>query len=402
MSTVYLHIGTPKTGTTALQNFLPANEEILEKHGICYPDFGFRYKGLGIYRNAHFLVVNHYGEKGEKLIEKEREDYERGLDCLEECAKKFSKIILSDEGIWKQSVKEADNFWEKLKEDFDKRNLDLKIIVYLRRQDLFVQSHWAQQVKEGRCYDFNEYLEAPICKNYPLDYYAYFKVLSDVFGKDALIVRVFEKGQFEGEEHTIQSDFLNIFGLKMSDGFVLEQAVYNTSLEGNYLAMKRLLNNLPEFRENKHLLIRNIKKIQDMKLFEDNFEKQTYFLPGEQQKFLDKFAASNERVAREYLHREDGILFREPIRDLPEHTMDEKKMLRDTILVYGKMVDVLDQKNREQDEKIKALQEEVRRLHKRDKELREMIYDLQQTALLFRLRRKTNHILGKDKNSGKE
>lgn len=54
MPTLYLHIGTPKTGTTALQNFLPANEEVLEQHGICYPDFGFRYTGLGVHRNVIF------------------------------------------------------------------------------------------------------------------------------------------------------------------------------------------------------------------------------------------------------------------------------------------------------------------------------------------------------------
>ena len=60
MPTLYLHIGTPKTGTTALQNFLPANEEVLEQHGICYPDFGFRYAGLGVHRNGHFLVTGNY------------------------------------------------------------------------------------------------------------------------------------------------------------------------------------------------------------------------------------------------------------------------------------------------------------------------------------------------------
>lgn len=38
MKTLYLHIGTPKTGTTSIQEFMVCSREALQKHGICYPD----------------------------------------------------------------------------------------------------------------------------------------------------------------------------------------------------------------------------------------------------------------------------------------------------------------------------------------------------------------------------
>ena len=37
MSTIYLCIGTMKTGTTALQNFMRANQKVLDEQGFCYP-----------------------------------------------------------------------------------------------------------------------------------------------------------------------------------------------------------------------------------------------------------------------------------------------------------------------------------------------------------------------------
>jgi hypothetical protein len=66
MTTLYLHIGMPKTGTTAIQNFLTDNAEALKKYGICYPDLGFRYPSIGIPRNAHFLIAPYIDENGKK------------------------------------------------------------------------------------------------------------------------------------------------------------------------------------------------------------------------------------------------------------------------------------------------------------------------------------------------
>ncbi|HHY1340405.1 TPA: hypothetical protein ACV09T_001846, partial [Campylobacter jejuni] len=34
----YIHIGTPKTGTTSIQKFLTLNREILKQNGYYYPN----------------------------------------------------------------------------------------------------------------------------------------------------------------------------------------------------------------------------------------------------------------------------------------------------------------------------------------------------------------------------
>lgn len=401
MSTLYLHIGIPKTGTTSLQNFLASNEDVLKQHGICYPDFHFDYPGIGIHRNAHFLITTGYlDEEGNRILEKEKEDFERGFRMLEDCAEKYPKIILSDEGIWFPAVTTRSNFWEEMKNQLDASGLDIKIIVYFRRQDLFVQSHWAQKVKEGADIDFHEYLESPFFTEYPLDYYRYMNYLASLFGKEALIIRVFEKGQFEGEENTIQSDFLNIFGLKMTDGFVVEKEVYNTSLQGDYLEMKRVLNALPEFHSNRHMLIANMKKIQDMQLFEHNYKKTTYFGPGEQEHFMEAFNEGNAKLAREYLGRDNGVLFFDDVKDLPEYSVKDGDLLRDVMLVYGTVIDILNEKEKESQEKIKSLQEEVKVLKKetreKDKEIQKMVKDLREDVIYYRLKRKIRHLSGKD------
>ena len=55
MAKAYLHIGTPKTGTTSLQRFLSANSRLLEESGFLFPKFGFSYPNVSSYRNGYFI-----------------------------------------------------------------------------------------------------------------------------------------------------------------------------------------------------------------------------------------------------------------------------------------------------------------------------------------------------------
>lgn len=382
MATVYLHIGLPKTGTTAVQYFLSDNREALEKHGICFPDFGYRYANVGVLRNAHFLTAPYYDEQHKKFSDRPGNDYEAGLDKVADLAKKYDKIILTDEGIWRASQHRED-FWKTLKYDLWKRELELKLIIYLRRQDLWIQSFWAQKVKTGNSLPFQDYIEFMDETNYPVDYCKRLDELSEIIGKDSIIVRVYEKCQYHGEEHTVQSDFLDIFGLTMKDGFTVKQSVYNTSLEGDFLEIRRRLNSLPDFQKKNQALKANIKQIQNN--YSTTSGKYSWFAPGEQARFLDSFAGSNSRLAREYLGREDGTLFYDPLIELPQYPLDTSDLLYETMLIYGNTLHQMEQELLSTTAALKSTRAELK--------------TLQKYSILFRLKRKIWHLLGKDKPS---
>lgn len=384
MATVYLHIGLPKTGTTALQHFLYNNGEALKKHDICFPDFGLRYRSVGERKNGRFLIAPVKNEDGSLNHSVPVPEYEPTLDQIAELAKTYGKILVTDEGIWNISRKRPD-FWPKLRDDLAKRGLDLRVIIYLRRQDSFIESLYAQKIKETRkSYTFSEFLASEHAQNWPLDFAAGLDAISAVIGKENLIIRIYEKAQYQGKEGTLFSDFLDIFGLSLSDGFTVEKELYHPSLSGTYLELKRLLNVLPDNVRSCPAIQKSFASIQRANPFTLNREKHSFFPPGGQQAFLDQFKESNERVAREYLGRGDGILFHEAIARLPEEHISTEEMLRDMIIVYGRSIQLLEAENAE-------LQ---KRLEKAERNL-EKIREAQNASLENRTKRAIKRVIGR-------
>ncbi len=338
MATIYLHIGTPKTATSSLQIFLAHNAGLLKDHGISYPLFEYHWQYIRSQRNGHFLPAGWIAEPGEPDRTEPDERYYEGLDRLVEEAKTYDKVILSDEEIWYDG-QQYPEFWPHLKDDLAARDLDLKVIVYLRRQDLFMQSRWKQHVKEKTVLTFPEFLARADTTDYPLDYNAALQRIADLFGQDSIIVRVFERKQFAGEEHSIYSDFIDIFDLKMSDGFQIKEEINNPALEGNALEIKRIMNGLPNIRPNSKALRQSL---FDLPLPD---EKTTLFESYEaQQEYCAKFQDSNAAVAREFLGREDGVLFRDSIEDLPPLLFTDHEMLQDEIRAFARTAQTLEER----------------------------------------------------------
>lgn len=353
MSTVYLHIGTPKTGTTALQNFLMTNSAVLERHGLYFPDFGFRYRGINCARNGHFLVTTNYHDAdGNRILEKERADYESGLLQLKEAAKTHDRILLTDEAIYNAARKSHPDIYSRLKSDLTHAGIGLKIIIYLRRQDLFTRSHWAQKVKIGWRKDFHEYLKSPFMREYPLNYYEYINELANCVGKDALIIRPYERGQFKGEEHIIQSDFLDIFGLKLSDGFTLEKESCNTRLSSDYLELQRIINLFPDM----------LCPVRNPKIH--NIIWEPFFKPDEQAQFLEHYGESNRALAKEYLDRRDGRLFYDEVTEPTGYPIGENGLASDMVRVYGWAITELAEKNDKLEQEIHELKTTLDTLQK--------------------------------------
>lgn len=364
MSIVYLHAGLSKAGSTTIQRFMWSNRKILSSKGVCVPDSGYRYQGVHRSRNAHFLAARYLKNTKERQYDRECSQF---LDSLAELSHNFDYIFLSDELLW-WTGHHYKNFWKDLKNDFDSRGLELKIVLYLRRQDLWLQSSWAQKIKRGTlkkgedavgcCLTAHEYIGLKQKQKYPLDYYAYISKLAALFGKDALCIRIFEKEQFRGAEQTLLSDLLDLFGLSPSEEFKVKSEIWNSKMGWNYLEFKRILNHLPEFHDDKNTLIRYIKEIQRKNPFGYDNKSYSCFTPQEQQTITDLYAESNSRLAREYLGREDGILFHE-LDALPAFEPDSENLLRDTILIYGHMINRLCDQVEQQKAMIDRIQKDL-------------------------------------------
>lgn len=358
MPTVYLHIGTPKTGTSAIQKFMADNREVLEKQGYCYPNISskLRYPKVAIDRNAHFLVKRSL-EKSEERRKKETAQWHAvGYDMIGEYAQQFENIVLSEERIW-YYCNQVKDFWPDLIRHLEKYNCKLKLVVYLRRQDLLIQSLWSQLVKAFTMTTgtFDECINSGYFKYFPLDYYKQLKRLEGYVGKENLLVRAYERGQFEGTDQTLYSDFMQTIGLSLTKEYTIPELTVNPGLNGNFLEIKRWMNDIPQYRESVDCMCMAIRKASVYQEEKDQLPKMSMFQPGEQEKFLHRYAESNRMVAEEYLGRADGILYRQGLKQMPTWKFEEEKLTRDLLVTFTEVIC-------EQEEKIKLLTEEVKEM----------------------------------------
>lgn len=140
---LYIHIGSPKTGTTTIQNFLNSNRKKLAEHGICYPESinGPALKG----HTGHLSMV----EADAKLrfdttpwYVYRKKYYEAML------ASRCNVNILSAEAFMGEP---ASNI------DFFTKDFSVKVICYIRNFFDYRVSLQKQLIKEGLRYDVFAY-----------------------------------------------------------------------------------------------------------------------------------------------------------------------------------------------------------------------------------------------------
>ena len=114
MKTLYLHIGTMKTGTTSIQEFCRLNNDVLKSKGYCYPEFPWHYPGRNHRRNGLFLNSIYRNEKGERIKSREDEIFEEGMKKVNNLFSTYDNIILSDEGMWWSVYDRHYKIWKKI------------------------------------------------------------------------------------------------------------------------------------------------------------------------------------------------------------------------------------------------------------------------------------------------
>lgn len=336
MSTLYLHIGTPKTGTSMIQHLFYENRKICLKQGYCYPKMPFKLGGIGPHRNAYFMTYTCKND-GVRDLEKENLIRKRGYEKVICLLKKYPNVVMSDEHIW-TGFSDIDSFWEEIFEVITKAGHELKVIVYLRRQDQFIQSYWAQLVKESRKISFRSYIEK---KGYDkhLHYDVELAKIASVIGEENLLVRPYERGHLYKD--SLLSDFFHTIGMQEPDGFVVTQQRINESLNAEYTEIKRILNQIPEFAVKDSEIVKYMFGVMNQEALKADCSRAADFLPGQRKEYMARFSEGNALVAKKYLGREQ--LFLDEIVD--EEDGNVKMSKEDLVLACGKVMLHMQQEN---------------------------------------------------------
>lgn len=354
MKTLYLHIGTSKTATTAIQRFFADNRDLLASKGFVYPKV-LKVLDVNANRNAHPLFAVITDSNGKRLKNEEEQNrkgvYSQILSCFRTC----DNILMSDETAWSATSTSHCDFWEELHNEAARGGYQVKIIVYLRRQDQFAASRWNQRIKStDSTIKWKRYIKDP--NQYHLDWLSYDSKLESIakyFGKEAIIVRRFQSDCFYGG--SIYSDFLHILNLELTSEYILPDSLSNISLSENMAELKRLMNTLhvDMDRQERFFYVNVFRECSRKAPKADTF---SMFSREEAFDFLEQFQEGNARVVQDYL--QDGKpLFNDAFPERPKWEKDNPYFTDDMIRFFSMLCIELHRENME-------LRDELHRFHR--------------------------------------
>ncbi|MFG5090457.1 hypothetical protein O8I41_05650 [Campylobacter lari] len=306
-----VHIGNMKTGTTSIQDFLYKNNDYLKLHGYYYP------RTTQIYDHQHGDIVYMLMECHKNHIEQNYEKYFLTTKFNKVFSELKNEIVLnsryiqlfSSEGFFCESynlsfVKSIYNFFKEL------GFIDIDIICYIKSQDLLLKSLASQDVKGF--HGFLSYLYEP--QDHPLKHlFDYKKILQfyiDIFSKDNIYVRLFDKAEFYMND--LFRDFFMLLNIPWSDNLLIPK-YKNCSL--NLLGFK-LLDKI-----NKYDIFFIKNRFEDIIYFVDKYFTEKGELEFKPPKkiigvYIDYFEESNEWVRKEFFPRKERLF---PKKDLTNY-----------------------------------------------------------------------------------
>ena len=293
MKKLYIHCGTHKTGTTAIQKFLHQNRKSLEKNNIEYCNIGYTKNYPWNNHNIAWELC------GDFRYDKNIPSVKEFINYLEN---KNENIILSSEDFQFNDIK--NNYYKSFVNEINKKGYEIKVILYLRNQYDYLKGIYQIMLMIGHPYtNINEALNELESNKYFLK----FKTITFFFDYNILIENIKESlnlndndiicKSYDENKNMLLKSFLNIFNIK--ETFDYEK--YKNINSGLYQLSKDLIEKL-------NMSVKNIN------LTQEEFNKAKYALRygepfhiGEKFKInnnyvknyiIKKFSLSNERIEK--------------------------------------------------------------------------------------------------------
>ncbi len=300
---LFIHVGTHKAGSTTIQNLLNHESEELLKEGICY--FGRFFQTSRIMRAMEEydeeLVKNFQNEVQERIDAYEKNDVHTYVTSNE----KFS-------GHKMLAYSNAPVIAQTLYDVFAPFNFDIKIIIYIRRQDKYLESMYTQKIKSLSSFSFQEFLgEIEDLHAYHWD--SFIDIFANEFGKDNIIVRSFDR-KYLPQKSSLIRGFGSIIGSNHLQNYTYD-TVKNRGYSRDVLEVARIVNRHLERGEKK--VLREIFRELDLPKGSNNF-----FTDKERGNLLEYYAESNKRVVQKYFNEDNMDLFSEPDYEKLDHNYE--------------------------------------------------------------------------------
>jgi glycosyltransferase involved in cell wall biosynthesis len=289
---IHLHIGLHKTGSSSIQAFLAANAARLAVEGFALPDT------LG--RTAHHSFARvHQPERSWSSTPR----YPT-LASMRMAVDRAHEVALAQPGEHVVYSSEALRTCEARVVVASLAPSPVRVVVFLRRQDEWLESQWNQRLKKG--------LDLPSRRSDYLsrirfDYSATLQPWADAVGVSSLAVIPFEREQLP---LGLERHFLQALGIDAFDGFVVPPPInrrLNRACAAWYREIHRAIRLPPVDQRRLQRLLEEFSALEP-----DPPEWRNVFSPEERLDLLERHRASNAAVARDLLGRADGVLFRAP------------------------------------------------------------------------------------------
>jgi len=317
-NTLILHIGAAKTGTTSIQGFLKLNRSTLIEAGVFYAtSFGpeklvaFTESDPWKFAKPKFGIDS--TEKQDQFrsqMELKFQNELKGNDC--------HQTIISNE-LLHSRISNPDQI-KFLKSILDKYFLSIKILMYIRRQDLMAFSRYFTGLSSG--HTPSGHFKNPD-KNF-YDFFALHQKWANHFGSENINTRIFSQEQFINGN--LIDDFCASANIPENLGLVMPER----KNEAFCLELQSLVFELNLMLKNKQLSLTPAKKKKLIQVFRQQFKGSVHY-PSRQSamNFYQLFAASNTALQKQ-LEKTTSSLFNDDFSMYPEQEniglLEEKRL----------------------------------------------------------------------------
>ncbi|EPB9173443.1 coiled-coil domain-containing protein [Campylobacter coli] len=327
--TAYVHIGTEKTGTTSIQEFLYINKSIIQKQNYFFAQsigiknhWDLAFLGYSLNKKDSYILNNSLWNF--QAIKQHKKNI---FSKIKDEVKFNHKIIFSSELLQSRLTRKREIV--KLYTFFKKIGFtNIKVICYIRDANEMLRSLLSEAIKWEEIDSFELKEEKEEYKlGYKKNLFHFHHICNhkqtlqwwgEVFGKENLIVRLFDKNEFyQGD---LLKDFIHSIGLEWDDEFIIPPK-QNESLDLLGIDLLRRINKfLPLFCNNARNIFRGDLHHFAVKHFTSKDSHLKFQPPKEiMQSYINYFEESNEWVRQEFFPHKERLFPKKDLTDYKEN-----------------------------------------------------------------------------------